>query len=158
MASGKMWRTPRLKKSYDVVIIGGGAHGLATAYYLAKMGVKDVAVLEAKFVGYGGSGRNTAILRSNYRTPEGVRFYDESLKLYEDLARELDFNLMFSQQGHFTLGHSTGAMNTLTTRAEVNKAVNVTPTDIHGTTRSRPRDTSSKRWPSTQTSKRQLPS
>ena len=125
MASGRMWRTPELKKSYSVIIIGGGAHGLATAYYLAKMGVKDIAVLEAKFVGYGGSGRNTAILRSNYRTPEGVRFYDESLKLFENLAQELDFNLMFSQQGHFTLGHSTATMITLTTRAEINKAVNV---------------------------------
>ena len=62
------------------MIIGGGAHGLATAYYLSKMGITNVAVLEEKFIGYGGSGRNTAILRSNYRTPEGIQFYDESFK------------------------------------------------------------------------------
>ena len=78
------------------MIIGGGAHGLATAYYLSKMGITNVAVLEEKFIGYGGSGRNTAILRSNYRTPEGIQFYDESLKLFENLSQELNFNLMFS--------------------------------------------------------------
>ncbi len=118
-----MWKNLPLKDSYDVVIIGGGANGLATAYYLAQRGITNVAVLEAKFIGYGGSGRNTAILRSNYRTPEGVRFYEQSLQLYEDLAVELDFNLMFSQQGHFTLGHSEASIATLTTRAEVNKAL-----------------------------------
>jgi sarcosine oxidase subunit beta len=120
-----MWRRHELKRSYDVVIVGGGAHGLATAYYLAKMGVRKIAVLEARLIGYGGSGRNTAILRSNYRTEEGIRFYDQSLRLYEDLATELDFNLMFSQQGHLTLGHTEGTMNTLTTRAEINKVLGV---------------------------------
>jgi sarcosine oxidase subunit beta len=121
-----MWRSHDLKPSYDVVIVGGGAHGLATAYYLAtRHGITNVAVLEQKYIGYGASGRNTAILRSNYRTEEGVRFYNQSLKLYEDLAQELDFNLMFSQQGHFTLGHTTSSMAALTTRAEVNKAVGV---------------------------------
>ncbi len=114
-----------MKSNYDIVIIGAGIHGLATAYYLAKLGVTDVAVLEAKFVGYGGSGRNTAILRSNYRTAEGIRFYDESMKLWENLSQELNFNLMFSQQGHFTLGHSTSTMITLTTRAEMNKSLGV---------------------------------
>ena len=103
-----------MRSSYDVVIIGGGAHGLATAYYLAKNhGITNIAVIEQKFIGYGGSGRNTAILRSNYRTEEGILFYDQSLKLYEDLAQELDYNLMFSQQGHFTLGHSTASMPAL---------------------------------------------
>ncbi len=120
-----MWRRHELRSGYDVVIVGGGAHGLATAYYLAKMGIKNIAVLEARFIGYGGSGRNTAILRSNYRTEEGIRFYDQSLRLYEDLAAELDFNLMFSQQGHITLGHSEGSMNTLTTRAEINRTLGV---------------------------------
>ena len=123
-----MWRTPEFRSTYDVIIVGGGAHGLATAYYLAKMGVRNVAVLEARFVGYGGSGRNTAILRSNYRTEDGIRFYDQSLRLYEKLAGELDFNLMFSQQGHFTLGHSESSMNTLMTRAEINKSIGVEST------------------------------
>lgn len=121
-----MWRRHDLKPTYDVVIIGGGAHGLATAYYLAtRHGITNVAVLEQKYIGYGASGRNTAILRSNYRTPEGIRFYNQSLKLYEDLSQELDFNLMFSQQGHFTLGHSPASLAALTTRAEYNKAVGV---------------------------------
>ena len=121
----RMWKNHDLEKSYDVVIIGAGAHGLATAYYLTKLGITNVAVLEQKFIGYGGSGRNTAILRSNYRTEEGIKFYDQSLKLYENLAGELNYNLMFSQQGHFTLGHSTAAMSGLVTRAENNKALGI---------------------------------
>ena len=122
----RMWQNHDLKKNYDVVIIGGGAHGLATAFYLANNhGITNVAVLEQKFIGYGGSGRNTAILRSNYRTEEGIKFYDQSLDLYENLAGELDFNLMFSQQGHFTLGHSTAAISGLVTRAENNKALGI---------------------------------
>lgn len=131
-----MWRSHDLNPHYDVVIVGGGAHGLATAYYLATQhGITNVAVLEQKYLGYGASGRNTAILRSNYRTEEGIRFYNLSLTLYETLAQELDFNLMFSQQGHFTLGHSTASMAALTTRAEQNKALGVdsymvTPAEI----------------------------
>ena len=120
-----MWNNHNLEKNYDVVIIGGGAHGLATAYYLTKLGITNIAVLEQKYIGYGGSGRNTAILRSNYRTEEGIKFYDHSLSLYEVLAGELDFNLMFSQQGHFTLGHSTAAISGLVTRAENNKALGI---------------------------------
>ncbi len=131
-----MWQSHDLKSNYDVVIIGGGAHGLATAYYLAsRYGITNVAVLEQKYVGYGASGRNTAILRSNYRTAAGVQFYHQSLQLYEKLAQELDFNLMFSQQGHFTLGHTPAAIASLTTRAEQNKALGVdsfmvSPTEI----------------------------
>ena len=121
----RMWKNHDLEKSYDVVIIGAGAHGLATAYYLTKLGITNIAVLEQKFIGYGGSGRNTAILRSNYRTEEGIKFYDQSLKLYENLSLELNYNLMFSQQGHFTLGHSTAAVSGLVTRAENNKALGI---------------------------------
>ena len=121
----RMWKNHDLEKSYDVVIIGAGAHGLATAYYLTKLGITNIAVLEQKFIGYGGSGRNTAILRSNYRTEEGIKFYDQSLKLYENLSGDLNYNLMFSQQGHFTLGHSTAAVSGLVTRAENNKALGI---------------------------------
>jgi sarcosine oxidase subunit beta len=110
------------RDSYDVVIIGGGVHGLATAYYLAAdHGVRNVAVLEKSYIGSGGSGRNTAILRSNYLTPEGVRFYDRSVKLYEHLAAELNFNVMFSQRGHLTLAHNDSSLRTMRWRAEVNK-------------------------------------
>jgi sarcosine oxidase subunit beta len=117
-----MWQTKPLKDSYDVVIIGGGAHGLACAYYLARdHGITDVAVLEKRYIGSGGSGRNTTIIRSNYLTPEGVRFYDESVKLYEQMADELDFNVMFSQRGHLTLAHTDGAVRTMRRRAEVNQ-------------------------------------
>ena len=123
----RMWR-PRaeLKKRYDVVIVGGGSHGLATAYYLAKNhGVKNVAVLEQSYIGSGASGRNTTIIRSNYRTPEGAAFYGRSVKLYERLSAELDFNLMFSQHGHLTLAHSDRAMNTMQERAEVNQLLGI---------------------------------
>lgn len=118
----RMWGKPDLKDRYEVVIIGGGVHGLAAAYYLARdHGIHDVAVLEKRYIGSGGSGRNTAIVRSNYLTPEGVTFYDESVKLYEELALDLDFNVMFSQRGHLTLAHSDSAIRTMRWRAEVNQ-------------------------------------
>jgi sarcosine oxidase subunit beta len=117
-----MWRQRPMRDSYDVVIIGGGVHGLAAAYYLAKNhGITNVAVLEKSYIGSGGSGRNTTIIRSNYLTPEGILFYDESVKLYENLARELDFNVMFSQRGHLTLAHNDSSLRTMRWRAEVNQ-------------------------------------
>ncbi len=118
----RMWRDQPLNDRYDVVIIGGGIHGLATAYYLARdHGITDVAVLEKRYLGAGGSGRNTTIIRSNYLTPEGVIFYDESVKLYEQLALDLNFNVMFSQRGHLTLAHNDSAVRTMRWRAEVNQ-------------------------------------
>jgi len=121
----RMWRRHDLKPSYDVVIIGAGVHGLAIAYYLGKRGISNVAVLDKGYLGGGASGRNTAIIRSNYRTPQGVAFYDESVKLYETLALELDYNVMFSQQGHLTLAHSDRGITTLRERAETNRLLGV---------------------------------
>ncbi len=123
----RMWRQrPELKRRYEVVIVGGGSHGLATAYYLAKRhGIRDVAIFEKSYIGSGASGRNTTIIRSNYRTPEGADFYGQSVRLYERLSSELDFNLMFSQHGHLTLAHSDRAMITMQERAEVNKLLGI---------------------------------
>lgn len=120
-----MWREHELQESYDVVIIGGGVHGLATAYYLSQLGVGKIAVLEARYVGFGGSGRNTAIIRSNYRTPEGIAFYDHSVQLYERLAIELDYNIMFSQRGHLTLAHNERGVIGLRERANTNQLAGV---------------------------------
>ncbi len=107
----RLWSTPPVKRCYDVVIIGGGIHGLATAYYLARdHGITDVAVIERRYVGYGGSGRNTAIVRANQRTPENIRLYDEGLKLWPQLTAELDFNLMFFNCGNLNLAHSEAAL------------------------------------------------
>jgi sarcosine oxidase subunit beta len=118
----RMWDHHDLEPSYDIVIVGGGVHGLATAYYLARNhGITNVAVLEKSYIGSGGSGRNTAIVRSNYLTPEGSRFYNRSVKLYEGLADDLNFNVMFEQRGHMTLAHSDSSLRTMRWRAEVNK-------------------------------------
>lgn len=121
----RMWRSYELDDTYDVVIIGAGIHGLATAYYLAKQGLTNIAVVDRWYMGSGGSGRNTAIIRSNYRTPEGIAFYDESVKIYEQLGAELNFNLLFSQHGHMTLAHNDTGVNGLRVRAENNELLGV---------------------------------
>jgi sarcosine oxidase subunit beta len=124
--NGKMWRQHSLKESYDVVIIGGGAHGLAAAYYLAvDHGITNVAVLEKNYIGGGNSGRNTALVRANYRTAEGIPFYDASVKLYEGLSQALGYNVMFSQRGHMTLAHTNQAVNGLRERVERNQILGV---------------------------------
>jgi hypothetical protein len=119
-------RPGQLQRNYDVVIIGGGGHGLATAYYLAKdYGVRNVAVLERSYLAGGNTARNTAIVRSNYLTPEGVAFYAESVSLFRNLSNELDFNIMYSERGHLTLAHTDAAIRTSRWRAEVNKHLGV---------------------------------
>jgi len=102
-----VWREPKPKAGYDVIVIGGGGHGLATAYYLAKKyGVKNIAVLERGWIGGGNSGRNTQVVRSNYFHSASSSFYDHSLQLYERLGAELNFNIMLSQRGLVQLAHS----------------------------------------------------
>src|SRR5215475_11398550 len=115
------WPT-ELKPSYDIVIVGAGGHGVAAAYYLARdYGITNVAVLDKGYLAGGNTARNTAIIRSNYLTPEGVRFYDESVRLYQGLSNELGFNIMYSERGHLTLAHTDAAVRTMRWRAEVNK-------------------------------------
>ncbi len=115
-----------LRPRYDVAIIGAGGHGLAAAYYLAKdHGITDVAVLDKGWLGGGNTARNTTIIRSNYLTPEGVRFYDESIRLFRGLSGELDFNILYSERGHLTLAHTDAALRTMRWRAEVNKHLGV---------------------------------
>jgi sarcosine oxidase, subunit beta len=123
----RMFRVPAaLKKTYDAVIVGAGGHGLAAAYYLARdHGITDVCVLEKGYLGGGNTGRNTTIVRSNYLTAEGVAFYDQSVKLWQDLSTEFDLNLFYSERGHFTLAHTDAAMRTMRWRAEVNKHMGV---------------------------------
>jgi sarcosine oxidase, subunit beta len=119
----RMFRQPdRLRSTYDAVIIGGGGHGLAAAYYLARdHNMTNVAVLERSYLGGGNTGRNTTIIRSNYLTPEGVKFYDQSLQLWQDLSQDFDLNLFYSNRGHFTLAHTDAAVRTMRWRAGVNK-------------------------------------
>jgi sarcosine oxidase subunit beta len=118
--------TPNLKSTYEVVIIGAGGHGLAAAYYLARdHGITDIAVLDKGYLGGGNTARNTAIVRANYLTPEGVKFYAESVELFRGLSQELGYNIMYSERGHLTLAHTDAALRTARWRAEVNKHLGV---------------------------------
>ena len=106
----RAWRDPEPKPAYDVIIVGAGLHGLATAYYLAKNhGVRNIAVVEKGWLGGGNAGRNTTIVRSNYMMPGNRQFYEHSLQLWENLSHELNYNVMFSQRAHISLLHSPAA-------------------------------------------------
>ena len=116
------WRSPEPQREYDVIIVGGGGHGLATAYYLAKEhGVRNIAVLEKGWIGGGNTGRNTTIVRSNYLWTEASLLYEKSLQLWEGLSQELNYNVMFSQRGVYNLGHSLQDMRDIERRVGANR-------------------------------------
>jgi len=118
----KTWRSPRPKQSYDVIIVGGGGHGLATAYYLAKEhGITNVAVLEKGYLGGGNTARNTTIVRSNYLWDESSRLYDHSLDLWYGLSQDLNYNVMFSSRGVMNLGHNLQDMRDIERRVNANR-------------------------------------
>ena len=116
------WRSPEPKPSYDAVIVGGGGHGLATAYYLAKEhGLTNIAVVERGWIGGGNTGRNTTIVRSNYLWDESAALYEHALKLWEGLSQELNYNVMFSQRGVMNLAHNQHDLRELSRRAHANR-------------------------------------
>lgn len=118
----RAWRNPTPKTDYDIIIVGGGGHGLATAYYLATVhGITNVAVLEKGYLGGGNTARNTTIIRSNYLWDEAAQLYELSLKLWEGLTQELNFNVMFSQRGVLNLGHSLQDMRDIERRVNANR-------------------------------------
>ena len=116
------WRSRQPKKSYDAIIVGGGGHGLATAWYLARdHGIRNVAVLEKGWIGGGNTGRNTTIVRSNYLWTEASLLYEKSMKLWEGLSQDLNYNVMFSQRGVYNLGHSLQDLRDIERRVNANR-------------------------------------
>ena len=116
-----MWRSPEPREFYDVIIIGGGGHGLGTAYYLAKEhGLKNIAVIEKGWLGGGNTGRNTTIIRSNYLWDDSAHLYDHSLKLWETLSSKLNYNVMFSQRGVMNLAHTEHDIKEIKRRVSAN--------------------------------------
>ena len=126
LSSNKYWQASLKdtspKKSYDAIIVGGGGHGLATAYYLAKNhGLRNIAVLEKGWIGGGNTARNTTIVRSNYLWTEASLLYEKSLQLWEGLSQDINFNVMFSQRGVYNLGHTLQDMRDIERRVSANK-------------------------------------
>jgi len=116
------WRSPEPKPEYDAIIVGGGGHGLATAYYLAKEhGMTNIAVLEKGWIGGGNTGRNTTIVRSNYLWDESAHLYEKAMKLWEGLSQDINYNVMFSQRGVFNLGHTLQDMRDIERRGNANR-------------------------------------
>jgi sarcosine oxidase, subunit beta len=118
----KQWRSPEPKREYDAVVVGGGGHGLATAYYLAKEhGLRNVAVVERGWLGGGNTARNTTIVRSNYLWDEATQLYEKAMKLWEGLSQDINYNVMFSQRGVMNLGHSLQDMRDIQRRVNANR-------------------------------------
>ena len=118
----KQWRSPEPKREYDALIVGGGGHGLATAYYLAKEhGMRNIAVIERGWLGGGNTGRNTTIVRSNYLWDESTHLYEKAMKLWEGLSQDLNYNTMFSQRGVMNIGHSLQDMRDISRRVNANR-------------------------------------
>ena len=118
----RVWRNPQPKKKYDVIIVGGGGHGLATAYYLAKVhNITNVAVVEKGYLGGGNTARNTTIVRSNYLWDESAHLYEHAMKLWEGLSQDLNYNVMFSQRGVLNLGHTLQDMRDIERRVNANR-------------------------------------
>src|ERR1700732_3119847 len=120
------WRSPEPKAAYDAIIVGGGGHGLGAAYYLAsEHGLRNVAVLEKGWIGGGNTGRNTTIIRSNYLFPESAALYDHALKLWENLAQVLNYNVMFSPRGVMMLAHTVHDVQVARRHVHANRAAGV---------------------------------
>ncbi len=119
---GRAWHSPEPKREYDVVIVGAGGHGLATAYYLAKIhGIRNVAVLEKGWLGGGNTARNTTIVRSNYLWDESAQLYNKAMELWEGLSQDLNYNVMFSQRGVMNLAHTLQEVRDTLRRINANR-------------------------------------